>query len=88
MFVQYCQCTKCGGIVHLKGLILGYVNFTTILNKQTNKKLRKPHLGSSLVTHQIKDPMLLPLWHRFDPWPRNPTWVQPKKEENFTCTFL
>ena len=44
-------------------------------------------LGSSLVVQQVKDPVLSllwlvsPLWHGFDPWPRNfhILWVWPKK---------
>ena len=38
---------------------------------------------SSLVAQWVKDPMLLQLWHRFDPWPVNfhKPWVWPKKKK-------
>ena len=35
------------------------------------------------VTQQVKDPVLLLLWHRFDPWPGNfcMPWARPKKKK-------
>ena len=51
--------------------------------------LRKGKTGSSLVAQQVKDPVLSPLWGRFDPWPRNfcMSRVRPKnKRKNWRGT--
>ena len=35
------------------------------------QKIRKATMGVPTVIQWVKDPALLQLWLRFDPWPRN-----------------
>ena len=45
-------------------------------------KLENPSEGGSLLSQLVQDPALPPLWHGFDPWPRNFRMprAQPKRE--------
>ena len=55
-------------------------------DKKKKKKKKKAEARSFLVHQRVKDLVLLLLWRRFDPWPRNfhMWWLQPKKPTNQT----